>query len=78
MEKEVFERLLIEYNELLEKINKLRNFILGDSFNEIDELNKDLCLSQLHAMETYISVLSIRLAYNHTYGGEDVVSDKVQ
>lgn len=65
MEKEVFERLLIEFNENNDRGNKLRDFILNDDkFQEIDNLNKDLLIAQLKAMEAYLSVLSIRIALN--------------
>jgi hypothetical protein len=65
MEKEVFERLLMEFNENNDRANKLRDFILNnDKFQEIDNLNKDLLIAQLKAMEAYLSVLSIRIALN--------------
>ena len=65
MEKEVFERLLVEFNENNERANKLRDFIINnEKFNEIDNLNKDLLIAQLKAMEAYLSVLSIRIGLN--------------
>lgn len=65
MEKEVFERLLMEFNENNERANKLRDFIINnEKFNEIDNLNKDLLITQLKAMEAYLSVLSIRIGLN--------------
>lgn len=65
MEKEVFDRLVEEYKELIERTEKLRNFIMDEErFDQLDALNKDLCLAQLKTMESYISVLSIRLSYN--------------
>ena len=65
MEKEVFERLLVEFNENNDRANKLRDFILNnDKFQELDNLNKDLLIAQLKAMEAYISVLSIRIGLN--------------
>ena len=65
MEKEVFERLLMEFNENNERANKLRDFILNnDKFQELDNLNKDLLIAQLKAMEAYLSVLSIRIGLN--------------
>jgi hypothetical protein len=65
MEKEVFERLLMEFNENNDRANKLRDFILNDDkFQELDNLNKDLLIAQLKAMEAYISVLSIRIGLN--------------
>ena len=65
MEKEVFERLLMEFNENNDRANKLREFILSnDKFQELDNLNKDLLIAQLKAMEAYLSVLSIRIGLN--------------
>lgn len=65
MTQEVFERIVIEFNELNSKIEKLRDFILkNESFSELDNLNRDLLITQLKAMETYISILSIRIGLN--------------
>lgn len=64
MEKEVFERMLGEFNELNEKATKLRDFILSDKGKEVDNLNRDLLVAQLKAMEAYLSVLSIRIGLN--------------
>ena len=65
MEKEVFERLLMEFNENNDRANKLRDFILSNNkFQELDNLNKDLLIAQLKAMEAYLSVLSIRIGLN--------------
>lgn len=61
MEQAVFQRMLGEFNEVNERAVKLRDFILGDKFKEVDSLNKDLLVAQLKAMEAYISVLSIRI-----------------
>lgn len=64
MEQAVFQRVLGEFNEVNERAVKLRDFILGDKFKEVDNLNKDLLVAQLKAMEAYISVLSIRIGLN--------------
>ena len=64
MEQAVFQRMLGEFNEVNERADKLRDFILGDKFKEVDNLNKDLLVAQLKAMEAYISVLSIRIGLN--------------
>ena len=76
MDKEVFDRLIIEFNENNERADKLRNFILNnEKFNEIDNLNKDLMIAQLKAMEAYLSVLSIRIGLNAPQ--EDIISEPV-
>lgn len=65
MEKEVFERMLSEFNEVNERVVKLRDFILDkDKFEKIDNLNRDLLIAQLKAMESYLAVLSIRIGLN--------------
>ena len=65
MEKSVFDRLLTEFNELNERTSKLREFILNnEKFNELDNLNRDLLIAQIKAMEAYISILSIRIGLN--------------
>jgi hypothetical protein len=76
MEKEVFERLLVEFNENNDRANKLRDFILNnEKFQEIDNLNKDLMVVQLKAMEAYLSALSIRIGLNAPQNNSDVVEE---
>lgn len=71
MEKEIFERLIEEYKEVIERAEKLRAFIMDEErFEQIDALNKDLCLAQLKTMESYIAVLSIRIGYNAPQNNE--------
>lgn len=65
MTQEVLDRMLLEFQENGERTNKLRAFILDEEkFNALDNLNKDLLISQLKAMEAYISILSIRIGLN--------------
>lgn len=64
MEQAVFQRMLGEFNEVSERANKLREFILSDKSKEVDNLNRDLLIAQLKAMEAYVSVLSIRIRLN--------------
>lgn len=64
MEQEVFQRLLDEFEELNNKSNKLKDFLLGEKSKDVDNLNKDLLIAQLKAMETYLSILSIRIGLN--------------
>lgn len=65
MTQEVFDKILQEFQENGERTNKLRDFILNkEEFDKLDNLNKDLLISQLKAMETYISILSIRIGLN--------------
>lgn len=65
MTQETLDRMLTEFQQLSEKTNKLRNFILDtEKFDKLDNLNKDLLIAQLKAMEAYISILSIRIGLN--------------
>ena len=65
MDKNVFERLLKEFTEVNERATKLKDFILDEEkIKEVDNLNKDLLIAQLKAMEAYLSVLSIRIGLN--------------
>ena len=65
MEKEIFERMLNEFNELNEKVTKCREFLLDEEKSKtLDALNRDLLVTQLKAMEAYLSILSIRIGLN--------------
>ena len=65
MKKEVFERLLKEFSEVNERASKLKDFILDEEkIKNVDNLNKDLLIAQLKAMEAYLSILSIRIGLN--------------
>ena len=65
MEKAVFERLLKEFSEVNERASKLKDFILDEEkIKKVDNLNKDLLIARLKAMEAYLSILSIRIGLN--------------
>ena len=65
MEKEVFERLLNEFNELNEKIDKCRKFLLDEEKSKVlDALNRDLLVAYLKSMESSFAILSIRIGLN--------------
>lgn len=65
MTQEVLDRMLVEFQENGERTNKLRAFILDtEKFDKLDNINKDLLIAQLKAMETYVSILSIRIGLN--------------
>jgi hypothetical protein len=62
---EFFDRMLDEFKELNEKTTKLRDFLVNDIKEaDIDNLNKDLLVGQLKAMETYLTILSVRIGLN--------------
>lgn len=64
MEQATFQRMIDEFKEVNERTTRLRDFILSDKVKEIDSLNHDLLIAQLKAMETYLSILSIRIGLN--------------
>jgi len=65
MTTEQFNKLTKEFSELKEKMDSLRIFINGQTKNQtIDDINLDLLISQLKAMETYFSILTIRIGIN--------------
>ena len=77
MEKEVFERLLKEFTEVNERANKLKDFILDEEkIKSVDNLNKDLLIAQLKAMEAYLSILSIRIGLNAPREMVDAIAPK--
>jgi hypothetical protein len=82
MTQEVLDRLLVEFQENGERTNKLRAFILDtEKFDKLDNLNKDLLIAQLKAMEAYISILSIRIGLNSKVEApaeEEVVPETVE
>ena len=76
MTQEVLDRMLMEFQENGERTNKLRAFILDEEkFNTLDNHNNDLMISQLKAMEAYISILSIRIGLNSRVTEESEVTD---
>lgn len=65
MNEQILQKTINEFQELNDKIAKLREFILNvEEFNKLDNLNKDLLIAQLKTMESYISILSIRIGLN--------------
>ena len=73
MTQEVLDRMLVEFQENGERTNKLRAFILdAEKFDQLDNLNKDLLIAQLKAMEAYVSILSIRIGLNSQISGDTV------
>ena len=56
------ERVVVEKNELDEKINKLSSFIESDRWSSVAEDEKEWMRKQLVAMGEYSNVLSQRIA----------------
>lgn len=61
MESDIVKKIKNEKKELLEKMNKLENFILSDEYNKLSITQKDLLLSQRIAMKTYHDILFLRI-----------------
>ncbi len=55
------ERVIAEKKDLDEKANKLYKFLLADSFDELDEIDKDLLSDQYDAMTEYRIILGKRI-----------------
>ena len=72
MEQTTFNRMVTEFKELNKKTNKLRDFLLTKADKvSMDNLNRDLLISQLKAMEAYQGILSIRIGLNNQEGWLD-------
>lgn len=79
MEKNTFDSLLTEYKELEIKTTKLRDFLITKiDKTSIDNLNKDLLIAQLRAMETYLTILSIRIGLNRPTQEEKQLDEAIE
>ena len=79
MEKNTFDRLLTEYKELEIKTTELRDFLIHKiDKTSIDNLNKDLLIAQLRAMEAYLTILSIRIGLNRPTQEEKQLDEAVK
>ena len=78
MEQATFNRMVTEFEELNEKTNKLRDFLLTKADKvSMDNLNRDLLISQLKAMEAYQGILSIRIGLNNQEGWLDTSTSEI-
>jgi len=57
------ERLLIEKEELNEKIEKLDLFMNSENFQKIEPIQMSLLNTQIGAMKTYCQILIERIAW---------------
>jgi hypothetical protein len=55
-------RVLAEQDELFSKIEKLKEFIEGETYASLTLQAKDVLIIQLSAMATYSAVLNLRMA----------------
>lgn len=76
MKEEVFNQLITDYKELESKTTELRDFLIHKvDKTSIDNLNKDLLIAQLRAMETYLTILSIRIGLNRPTQEEEQLDE---
>lgn len=64
MQLDFVQRMLIEYEELTDKLGKLNAFISSDKFKELDDENRSLLNAQYHTMYTYKVILLRRIKIN--------------
>lgn len=64
MEETYIDRMKIEKAELEQRITKLLAFIESDKFAELDATDKKLLRMQYCGMDTYLTALDTRLAYD--------------
>ncbi len=57
------ERMIVEKNELQDRVTKLENFINGEKFKELKGLEQVYLKEQLKFMKGYLSVLRQRINF---------------
>ncbi len=57
------ERMITEKDELQDKVTKLENFVNGEKFKELKELEQVYLKEQLSFMRGYLSVLRQRINF---------------
>lgn len=57
------ERMIVEKNELQDKVMKLENFVTGEKFKELKGLEQVYLKEQLKFMKGYLSVLRQRINF---------------
>lgn len=79
MKEEVFNQLITDYKKLEIKTTELRDFLIHKiDKTSIDNLNKDLLIAQLRAMEAYLTILSIRIGLNRPTQEEKQLDEAVK
>lgn len=57
------ERMIVEKDELQDKVTKLENFVTGEKFKELKRLEQVYLKEQLKFMKGYLSVLRQRINF---------------
>lgn len=79
MKEEIFNQLITDYKELESKTTELRDFLIHKvDKTSIDNLNKDLLIAQLKAMEAYLTILSIRIGLNGSTQEEKQLDEAIE
>lgn len=55
------DRLVIEYEQLEERLGKLRGFIQSERFQSLAEEDRNLLVEQEKAMDSYLAILNTRI-----------------
>ena len=61
--KAFIERIVVEKDELQDKVTKLENFVTGEKFKELKGLEQVYLKEQLKFMKGYLSVLRQRINF---------------
>nr|DAU84862.1 MAG TPA: hypothetical protein [Caudoviricetes sp.] len=64
MSEEILEKLIQFKKELYKFLEESHSYINSEDFGSLDDLNKDLTLTQFQTLQTLIRVLSIRIGIN--------------
>lgn len=64
MSEEQVEKLIQFKKELYKFLEESHGYINSEDFGSLDDLNKDLTLTQFQALQTLIRVVSIRIGVN--------------
>lgn len=59
------ERVISERDDLYKDFLKLGSFVRSNSFKELPNIDKKLLLAQKTAMDTYLTILDIRIELFH-------------
>ena len=57
------QRVVVEHNELVEKLDKLGDFMDSHKFQELNEIQQHLLMKQAKHMTKYANVLSLRISH---------------
>lgn len=57
------DRMVEEHDNLNTKIGKLSEFLSSEIFYDLNMFQKDLMIRQLNSMQTYLSILKVRINY---------------